>query len=416
MAPDAAALESLDSLVRTACALLKQLQDVLGEIRNNPQAAASSPPATSSSASPSPLDALALARDSATLIRAHATKVSLLLINEPFTPSAVSSVLRELVAGPVPGLVASVQACDPDGYTLVFRNELAWRCQRVLAELADLVQRIPRDGKVLRKEREGFGAAGKGSIASTGVLWAACDKVGSLADGGVGGFFVDKMNEWKDTLNDIMEEMKEWGDEEPDEDEDEDDDEDEDEDDDDEDEDGVSDLADQVASTHISTQTMLDDLMSAHRSIPATDPDRIRPRLESSLRRLRLVILLYQAITKRRIKKLPPLSPKITTTNNNDDNSNDKVNGSSSSNKVNKEAKVPRRLDDLSALLQKLPDRFGDLACAFYELRPTEIDDAMDRCFLDAFAVSELLAEGWDGQRDEFSDWTVKFQREIKKA
>ncbi|TFB06993.1 hypothetical protein CCMA1212_000255 [Trichoderma ghanense] len=397
MAPDAAALESLESLVQTACALLKQLQDVLGQIRNSPDAgpSSSSTPATSSSsssASTSPLDALALARDSATLIRAHATKVSLLLINEPFTPSAVSSVLRELVAGPIPGLVASVQACDPSGYTLVFRNELAWRCQRVLAELAELLQRIPKDGKVLKKEKEGFGG-GKGSIASTGVLWAACDKVCALANGGVGGFFVDKMGEWKDTLSDIMEEMKEWGDEEPDEDEDDDEE--------DEDDDGVSDLADQVGSTHISTQNILDDLMNSHRSIPAADPDRIRPRLESSLRRLRLVILLYQAITKRRMKKLPPFPPQQTTT---------------SSSKNDDVAKVPRRLDELAALLQKLPDRFGDLACAFYDLRPSEIDEAMDQCFLDAFAVSELLGEAWDGQRDEFTEWTDKFQREIKKA
>lgn len=403
MAPDAAALESLESLVQTACALLKQLQDVLSSIRNNPDAPPSSTTAEPSS-STAPLDALALARDSATLIRAHATKVSLLIINEPFTPSAVSSVLRELVSGPIPGLVASVQACDPSGYTLVFRNELAWRCQRVLAELADLLQRIPKDGKVLKKEKEGFGGAagGKGSIASTGVLWAACDKVVALANGGVGGFFADKMGEWKDTLSDIMEEMKEWGDEEPDEDDD---------DEDDDEEEDVNDLADQVASTHISTQTILDDLMNSHRSIPAADPDRIRPRLESSLRRLRLVILLYQAITKRRMKKLPPFPPPSQTTSNNNNNNNNN-NGSIAA----EGAKVPRRLDELSALLQKLPDRFGDLACAFYDLRPREIDEAMDQCFLDAFAVSELLGEGWDGQRDEFTEWTEKFQKEIKKA
>ncbi|UKZ49687.1 hypothetical protein TrVGV298_003935 [Trichoderma virens] len=294
-APDAAALESLETLVQTAGALLKQLQDVLGEIRKNPEAV--STPATSAT-STTPLDAIALARDSATLIKAHATKVSLLIINKPFTPSAISSVVRELVTGPIPGLAASVQACDSNGFTLVFRRELAWRCQRVLVELADLLQKIPKDGKVLTKENEGFGASGKGSIASTGVLWAACDKVISFANGGVSGFFVEKMNEWKDTLNDIMEEMKEWGDEEPDEEGDEDED----------DEDEVDDLADQVGSTHISTQNLLDDLMNSHRTIPASDPDGIRPRLESSLRRLRLVILLYQAITKRRMKKLPPLA------------------------------------------------------------------------------------------------------------
>lgn len=379
--PDTAALKSLETLIQTAGTLLKQLQDVLGELRNNPDAP--SAPATSS-ASTAPLDALALARDSATLIRAHATKVSLLIINEPFTPSAVSSVVRELVKGPIPGLAASVQACDANIYTWAFRRELASRCQRVLSGLAELLAKVPKDGKVLAKEKEGFGAGGKGSIASTGLLWSACDSLITLANGGVSGFFVHKMDEWKDTLNDIMEEVKEWGDEEADED---------DEDEDDVGEDDEDDLADAVESTHISTQNMLDDLMSSHQSIPASDPDGIRPRLESSLRRLRLVILLYTAITKRRMKKLPTLTPSETSS-----------------------TTTTQRLNELAPLLQKLPDTFGDLACAFYGLRPKEIDDAMDQCFLDSFAVSELLSVSWDGSRDEFTEWTEKFQKEIKRA
>ncbi|GFP54983.1 hypothetical protein ACSS6W_002897 [Trichoderma asperelloides] len=381
--PDATALQSLETLIETAGTLLKQLREVLGEIRNNPDAA--STPATSS-ASTAPLDALALARDSATLIRAHATKVSLLIINEPFTPTAVSSVIRELVKGPIPGLAASVQACDPNIYTLAFRREMASRCQNVMSGLAELLVKIPKDGKVLSKEKEGFGAGGKGSIASTGVLWSACDSLVGLANGSVSGFFVEKMTEWKDTLSDIMEEIKEWGDEENDE-------EDEEEDDDDDAGDEVDDLADQVESTHISAQNMLDDLMSSHQSIPASDPDGIRPRLESSLRRLRLVILLYTAITKRRMKKLPSFPQSDTSS-----------------------STTTQRLNELAPLLQKLPDSFGDLACAFYELQPKEIDDAMDQCFLDAFAISELLSENWDGSRDEFTDWTGKFQQEIKKA
>ncbi|KAL7898300.1 hypothetical protein HDV63DRAFT_374665 [Trichoderma sp. SZMC 28014] len=380
-APDATALKSLETLIQTAGTLLKQLQEVLGEIRNNPDAP--SAPATSS-VSTTPLDALDLARDSATLIRAHATKVSLLIINEPFTPSAVSSVVRELVKGPIPGLAASVQACDPSVYTLAFRRELASRCHRVMSGLAELLVKIPKDGKVLAKEQEGFGAGGKGSIASTGLLWSACDSLVTLANGSVSGFFVQKMNEWKDTLNDIMEEIKEWGDEEADEDDE----------DDDDDDDDVDDLADAVESTHISTQNMLDDLMSSHQSIPASDPDGIRPRLESSLRRLRLVIILYTAITKRRMKKLPSFSQAEAASN----------------------STTTQRLNELAPLLQKLPDSFGDLAGVFYELRPKEIDDTMDQCFLDSFAVSELLSVSWDGSRDEFTEWTEKFQKEIKRA
>jgi hypothetical protein len=402
MAPkhDPEALKALDTLVQTAKTLLDQLHHVLTKIhRDDSPSNTSASSASTTSSTPPPLDALALARDASALIRAHSTKISLLIINEPFTPSAVTTVLRDLVGQPIPALASSVQACDPQRYTRLVQKELAWRCMQVLAEARALVDKIPLDGKVVAEDkRQGASAAeGRGSITSTGMLWSACDGVTKLGNMGVAGFFVKKTEEWKDTLKDVMEEMKEWGDEEPDDDEDEDEDEDKDEGSDGGgSEDGVDDLVDQMGGSHISTQAMLDDLMNSSRAIPRSDPDRIRPRLESSLKRIRLVILLYQAIIKRRIKKLPSSSlsttPNTTTT-----------------------TTIPARLDEAAHILRKLPDAFGDLACAFYELQPVEIDAAMDQCFFDAFAASEMLGRAWDGGADEFTEWTGKFQVEIKK-
>ncbi|CAM1502530.1 Fc.00g045140.m01.CDS01 [Cosmosporella sp. VM-42] len=382
MAPDAASLKSLNALVDTASALLQQLQNILGDIQRNPTATSTSEPSSSP-----PIDILAVARDSASLIRAHSTKISLLIINEPFTPSAVASVVRELVQGPIPGLASAIQICDTTRYTAVLRKELAFRAQSVLSELNGLLQRVPRDGRVLSGDQKtGFGSRGKnkGSLASTGVLWSACDDVVKLANMGVGGFFVKKVEEWRDTLKDVMEEMKEWGEEEPDDEDDEDED--------DDDDDGVDDLVDQMGGSHISTQEMLDDLMNSHQTIPRSDPDGIRPKLESSLRRVRLVALLYQAITKRRLKKMPHLPPADAT------------------------SKLPQQLDDLAKTLEQLPDKFGDLAAAFYELKPKEIDASMDSCFGEALTVSEVLSNSWDGSRDEFTDWVEKFQVEVKKG
>ncbi|KAH7175341.1 hypothetical protein EDB81DRAFT_2229 [Dactylonectria macrodidyma] len=384
MAPtDAEALKAMNTLIETAATLLQQLQTVLGGIQRNQNASTETkkPNDANTSSSATVVDALALARDSASLIKAHSTKISLLIINEPFTPSAVSTVVRELVAGPIPGLASSIEVCDASTYTGVVRSVLVWRAQRVFVELGGLLQRIPKDGKVLSGDKkDSFGPGGKGSLASTGVLWSACDGVIGLANMGVGGFFVKKSQEWKDTLKDVMEEMKEWGDEEPDED------------DEDEDEDDVDGLAYKLQESSISKQDMLDDLMNSQQTIPRDDPDGIRPRLETSLKRLRLVVLLYQAISKRRFKKLPPFPPT-------DANSD-----------------LPQRLDKTAAALQKLPDTFGDLATAFYELDPEEIDDAMTKAFADAVAVSDLLSKSWDGSRDEFTEWTEKFQTEIKKA
>ncbi|KAM0248942.1 hypothetical protein ACHAP5_003150 [Fusarium lateritium] len=361
---NAEAQKALDTIVNTASTLLEQLQSILTEIQRNP-----SSPSTSTSETKD-VDALALARDSSSLIRAHGTKISLLVINEPFTPSALSTVIRELVKGPIPGLATAAQACEAKSYTSVVRKELAYRVQKVLIELSNLLKRVPKDGKVL----SGVGRdSGKGSLALTGMLWSACDEVVALANMGVGGFFVKKAEEWRDTLKDVMEELKEWGEEE----------------DEDEDEDDVDDLADKLNDTTLSKQEMLDDFMNSSSAIPRSDPDKIRPRLDSSLKRLRMVVLLYQALSKRRFKKLP----KDTTKND-----------------------MPAKLDSTAVVLETLPDKFGDLAGAFYELDAEEIDRLMEDCFEQAVGVSEVLKMGWEGESDEFTEWMEKFKVEVKKT
>lgn len=371
--------DSLSSIVQNAVTLTTQLQTAITAIYKSPSLISNDAPATNQ------IDPLALLRDASSLIRAHSTKLSLLIINEPFTPSAISTVIRELVAQPIPALATAVQTCDPATYTALFRKEVAWRTQRLLAELGELFKKIPTDGKVLSGDKKSSFAAGgqKGSLAATGVLWSTCEDVTKIANLGVAGFFVFKVEQWKDTLKDVMEELKEWGDEEPDDDDDDDDDFD----------DGVTHSDNKDGDP--STQDMLDELMNSGQTIPKDDPHSIRPRLESSLRRIRLVILLYQAISKRRLKRLPTIPNK---------------------DKDPKEANIPARLDELSVVLQKLPSQFSDLALAFYELDPKPIDGAMDQCFLDAFAASELLVEAWRGGRDEYTDWAEKFQLEIKKS
>ncbi|KAI6082757.1 hypothetical protein F4821DRAFT_206031 [Hypoxylon rubiginosum] len=373
------ALEALKAVVKSTTDLITQLETFLHTIAANKVSDATTPPPSTSS--PESVDALSLAHDSATLIKAHTTKLSLLIINEPFTPSAITKVLRELVAGPIPALASAVQICDADKYTTVARQDLAWRCHRVLKELKSLVEIIPLNGKILPNAQKNGGNGDRGSMAATGVVWAACDDVILLKKLGIAGLLIKKVEEYRDTLKDILEELKEYSEEVDDED-----------DDDDADagqDDQVDNVTDQMQNTHISTQQMLDDLMNP-RHIPRDDPDKIRERLESCLKRLRLTTLLYTAIIKRRLKGVP-LSP------------------------TTAPATVTQRLDEVFPLLKRLPHRFGEVACAFYELDRDTIDRAMDSCFFDAFAASEMLMKPWEGQRDEFTEWAEKFQVGIKK-
>ncbi|KAI1276957.1 hypothetical protein F5Y07DRAFT_118197 [Xylaria sp. FL0933] len=370
-------LESLKVVVQSATSLISQLENSLHAVAINKAV----PDSSSRVPAPGSIDALSLAHDSASLIKAHTTKLSLLIINEPFTPSAIAKVLRELVAGPIPATASAVELCTAHTYTAIVRQDLAWRCYRVLKELRGLVEAIPLDGKILPADRKNGVKGDKGSMATTGVIWAACDDVVLLKKLGIAGLLVKKAEEYKETLQDVLEELKEWSEEVEEED--------------DEEDDGgdgaedVQHITDELQNTHVSAQQMIDDLMTSQR-IPRNDPDRIRERLDSCLKRLRLTTLLYSALIQRRIKTLPSLPTEQATP-------------------------IAQRLDEVYPLLKSLPHRFGEVACAFYELDTGAIDRAMDSCFFDAFAAAEMLKTPWNGTADRFTEWADKFQIGIKK-
>ncbi|KAK0387523.1 hypothetical protein NLU13_3769 [Sarocladium strictum] len=376
--PHSDPVQSLNALVDSALTLVQQLKGALADIQRGSASGAQGSDSTSrrDGEPAEPVDALQLAKDAAALIKAHATKLSLLIITEPLTPSAISTVVRELVAGPLAALATAVELCTPGSYTKDFQHELLWRSQGVYTGLVDLLQKIPRNGQVLVGSAKNGSAGGKGSLTSTGVLWSACDGVVELADQGLRGFYVHKIGEWKGTIRDVAEELKEWGEEEPEEDE----------------EEGASSDTEQAGSPSTSgpsAQEMVDDFMGSSGTIPRDDPDGIRPRLESAVRCLRLTVILCMAIDKRRMKKLPSSMPTKS---------------------------IVTRLSEASEQLRQLPEDFGDLAAAFYELDPEEIDETMERCCSRAVAIGETLNLGWDGETDEFTEWMLKFRSEMRKT
>ncbi|KAH9883412.1 hypothetical protein F4778DRAFT_664000 [Xylariomycetidae sp. FL2044] len=365
-------LQELKVLLQTATALISQLETFVHSIAQNDTPSSPSdipPPPPPSNADT--VDALSLAHDSASLIRAHATKLSLLIINEPFTPSAINKVLRELVAGPVPGIASAVQVCDPDKYTRLARQELASACYSVLKGLRSLLGLIPLSGEALSEERKNGGNGDKGSIAATGVVWSACDTIIGFKKLGIAGILMRKVEEYRETMKDVLEELKEWSEET------------------DDDNDSGYDADSIDDEEDMSTQDLVDDLMNpAH--IPRDDPNRIRERLDSCLTRLRTTTLLYTAVMKRRIKVLPSIP-------------------------VATDSSVIKRLNEVMPILQRLPNKFGDVAYAFYELDPNAIDTVVDSSFSDATAASEMLKKPWKGEKDEFTEWAEKFQINIKK-
>ncbi|KAL5315287.1 hypothetical protein ACEPPN_016154 [Leptodophora sp. 'Broadleaf-Isolate-01'] len=360
-------LETLKSTVATALALLAQLQ---------------TPAAPTANATTTQVHALDLAHDAASLIRAHSTKLSLLIINKPFTASAITTVLRELVSGPLPGLASAVEHCDGAKYTKAMNEELRYQAGRVFTEFGTLVKAIPLDGKILSDDaKNGTGSSkGKGSLAMTGTVWQACDAVVGLKALGIAGLVIKKAEQYRATLKDALEELQEWGEEES---------------------DGEDDEGDTGSVDEDDAQAAVDGMFGNQRHIPSDDPEKIRPRLESSLKRLRLLSLMYQAVVKRRFKTLPKLPlPEYTAEQREDSNQS---------------PKVVVCVDEVLDLMKVIPDMVDELASAFYELDGLDIDERMDQCFNSGLAAAQLLVRDWKGKEDEFTAWVQKFQLAMNK-
>ena len=346
--------EALEATVNTAIALLQSLE------RTGPQDYV--PNSTDAN-----INALNLAHDTASLIKAHSTKLSLLIINEPFTPSAINKIVRELVAGPIPGLVSAVEICNAERYTRTMAEELQWRVKKVFAELGTLIRAIPLNGQTLHdQKREG----GKGSLATTGVLWDSCDAVIALRNLGIAALLVKKAEDYQEIVKDALEELREWAEE-------------------------VSDEADitqddEQDSDVDDAQAAVDNIFDSQKHIPRDDPDKVRERLESTTKRLRLIILMYQAVVKRRLRILPILpGPELPPDGKGAPDDPD----------------IVKRLDETMKLLRKIPDCTDNLASAFYELDVLEIDEKMEQCFLTGFSTADILLKNWEGQKDEFTTW-----------
>lgn len=420
-AVDIAAVEALnkriDSSLELIASMLVLVQDAYADAKKQKDAISQRPvlpdaPSSSSTVAwdpPTKCEALSLARDAATLARAHGTKISLLMINEPFTPTAIHKVITEM-GGPILSLATAAAECYGDRYTNHVRQELARRCASVLEQMQHLLNAVPRDGRVVPEAQRVGGAgsgggssrmqskamADRGSYTKIGILWAECDGLVEFANRGIDGYLVYVVNQLADQLKDEQEELREWGEEE---------------DDDDDENDGgfddgnVSDSGyddedgdggDGTYNDNDAAQAMLDALMNT-RHIPADDPNGLRPRLETALKKIRLVLLLCRAIVKRRLTK--PALPSLPS--------------------PTPEGQIAVRLDGAVAALQTVANRFEDLAAAFYKLDVGEVDTVLGQCLEAAVAVSRQLSRQWtvssgDAPGDAFTEWATKFESEMQ--
>jgi len=185
---------------------------------------------------------------------------------------------------------------------------------------------------------------------------------------GIGGLFAFKAGQYRDMLKDALKELQEWGEEDSGSEEDEDD--------------------DAAGSEN-------EDMFGDGPSIPKSDPDGIRPRLEFTLKQGKLLVTMYNAVIKRRFQTLTPTVPAIQD--------------------QNRLIVRLKRMDLVLEILRNIPDILDELATeGFYDLSPGLIDRLMHDIFEQSVLVTKQVGLNWDAKEDEFTTWATKFRDTMK--
>ncbi|KAF7718599.1 Uncharacterized protein PECH_006329 [Penicillium ucsense] len=164
-------------------------------------------------------NALPLLANSAASLKAQVTKLSLLAITSPFTHSAVTTVLRACNETVLPSLVTAALLVTPAEYTKAFHSEVLVLVRTTLTEFATLVKSVKeiaghkdaaKTADPKKKEEDLTQTAKNAVTVAVGRVWDACDEVCEVANKGVVGFVMRRVEQWRDLVKDAVEELEEW--------------------------------------------------------------------------------------------------------------------------------------------------------------------------------------------------------------
>ncbi|GAM90532.1 hypothetical protein ANO11243_085760 [Dothideomycetidae sp. 11243] len=357
MAPSQASrkteLQSLIELTRTSSSLITHYLSTI-----------SSPSTSTNSTSnitdpPNPLHVL---KDAALLLKSHTTKLGLLLLNPPFTPTAISSILRAMTTTCLPALLSAVELAPSNIWGRLLRTEVDVRVTAVLRA----VEACLADVRATATAEEGDAAARpkKDTLAATGVVWEACDALVELEELDVGGLALRKAKAYQALLRDALEELKEWREESTADDGDEDDEEE------DEDKDEDEDYG-----------------LGSAGKLPRDRPELLLA-LDDALVKIKRVDFLYTALAKRRVATFTKDKARI----------RDHV----------------RTMDEVLDEFKTMSETTDELASAFYELDEEGIEEHKNTLVEEARKTIKLVRVSWDGTEDEFTAWSSKWLEVMK--
>ncbi|KAF2019700.1 hypothetical protein BU24DRAFT_365350 [Aaosphaeria arxii CBS 175.79] len=361
----------LINLTKSTQILLSHYQSSLLPAKLSSSSNVSSTSSSSTTTTSNPLDTI---KATTTLLRSHTTTLSLLLLTPPFTPTAVATKLSDVTMKSLTNMVNA--AASPSGMGALMRSEVSAGVRRVLSawgKLLALVGRLAEKGAVAEAEAE------KQEVLSiTGVVWEACDALLKICQDGVVGVVVRKAEGFRAVLLDAVEELKEWGEDVDDE------------------EGDAAEGSDGEGGNEFADE---DEIFGAANKLGKGDKE-LKALLDTSVKRLKMVGIFYQALIKRRLKTFP--SPTSSATN------GETADGT--------QTDPTTKLEQLMDLLKTIPDTIDDLASAFYDLNEDEAKETLDQCCSEAKRAAEIVKQSWTGQDDEFTAWAGKFISALEAA
>lgn len=261
------------------------------------------------------------------------------------------------------------------------RGELRVQVKRLVGAWSDVLALVLGMSEARRnlsgKDKGPSEAEKKDVLERTGVVWDVCDELLRLCNGGVVELVLKKAQQLRAVLLDAVEELKEWGEDVADEEEDE-----------AEgsaDEDGFGDE---------------DDFFGAQNKIGKDDKE-LKVLLDRSVKKLKMVGIMYQAVGKRRLKTFPAVAP-----NSNPATASTAASPANGDNAVESPA---QKLDRLMHILKTIPDTVDDLASTFYDLEQEEAEAELKKVCDEAKSAVELVRKSWVGTDDEFTVWSDKW-------
>lgn len=315
----------------------------------------------------SPPQPLALLSDSCKILKAQTTKLSLLILNKPFTPTAITYILNVCSSGCIPAMMSALELCPSEMYTKLLHNHIKSSLSRIITQFSNLMASIPQD-------EHGIDPQSRGTLASTGLLWGECDHMVTLASGGLVPLTLEKAEEYHGLFKDAIAELEEWDPAE---------------DDPDSDADTLSSIKQRPVATN-DPSALVEDLEGLH----VSPMGKLR---ERSLTTLRTVRLLYSALQKRRISTFPNITcntppqslPALAAT---------------------------RELDATIAFMKDLTETADEVAGALYEGDESQILRRLESLQEKAASCTSRARRNWNGEEDEFSEWLHKWVIRLKEV